>query len=213
MTIHTLIINPKDVLFQQSEQQPHLVAFLNAMGMEPRHPRVIEKGIRAARFDVLLGRISRDVYYDALLKLHGVPEHANMRAGREALLADSLLLTANYSAIPVLQQLYVAGIQLSLIMNSEHSADEMVSVLNHFGFVHTLWHDVIASSEIGHIIPDPAMFEAVIHQPNGIVYLSPHAVPWLIEQGIINLVYGDDDSVPDAFNVYNLEQLIDLLIA
>ncbi len=213
MSISALIIDPKDVLFMPATEQPHLQGFLHNLGLQPRHPQVVEKALRAARFDVLLGRITRDVYYDAILRFHGVPEYANMKAGREALLADSVLITPNTNAIPVLNQLHVAGIQLSLVANSEHSAREIVLMLSHFGFMHTLWHRVVSSSEIGYILPDPAIFEAVIEQPDGNVYLGAQAIPWLIQQGVINLVYGDDQSVPDAYNIHQIDQLIDLLVA
>lgn len=213
MLISALIIDPKAVLFMPATEQPHLKGYLNNLGLQPRHPQVVEKALRAARFDVLLGRISRDVYYDAILRFHGVPDYANLKAGREALLADSVYVTPNVKAIPVLNQLYVAGIQLSLVLNSEHSSREIAMMLNHFGFVHTLWSRIITSSEIGYIIPDPAIFEAVLNQPEGNVYLSQQAVPWLIKHGVINLVYGDDTSVPDAYNIHEIEQLIDLLVA
>lgn len=213
MSISTLIIDPKDILFIPSIDQPHLQGFLDNLGIQPRHPRVVEKALRAARFDVMLGRITREVYYDAILRFHGVPDHANLRAGREALLADSLRIRPNQKAVPVLNQLHAAGIKLALVMNTEHQAEEMIKLLNHFGFVHTLWYRVVSSCEIGFMIPDPAIFEAVIEHPEGNVYLGRQAIPWLIQNGVINLVYGDDTSVSDAYNVHRIEQLIDLLVA
>ncbi|PJF44123.1 MAG: hypothetical protein CUN55_05590 [Phototrophicales bacterium] len=213
MSISTLIINPEDVLYKRIPDQPHLRAFLNTLGIEPRHPKVVEKAMKAARFDALMGRISRDVYYNAILKVHSVPEHANMRAGREALLADALLARPNIKAIEVLNQLHAAGIRLALVINTEHSSSEIIQWLNHLGFIHTLWHQIVVSNEIGYMIPEPTIFEAIIEHTEGNVYLSRQAIPWLIERGIINLVYGDDTSVRDAYNVYNIEQLIDLLVA
>lgn len=213
MLISTLIIDPKDVLFMPATEQPYLKGYLQNLGLQPRHPQVVEKALRAARFDVLLGRITRDVYYDAILRFHGVPDYANLKVGREALLADSVFVTPNVKAIAVLNQLYVAGINLSLVLNSEHSGREIALMLSHFGFVHTLWNRIITSSEIGYIIPDPAIFDAIIDQPEGNVYLSRQAIPWLIQHGVINLVYGDDKSVLDAYNIHEIEQLIDLLVA
>lgn len=213
MPINLLVIDPEDVLFSRQEEQQHLNAFLQSLGIEPRHPQIVEKALKAARFDVLHGRITRDTYYNAILRFHGVPEGAAYAIGRQAILADTTNLVPVAGAAEALQQIYAAGIALGLVVNSEHSAIDFINVLGDIGYIRSIWSYAVSSSEVGYMIPDPAIFEAIIESPKSTAVLSAKPIPWLLQTDVTSLVYGAYRQELGFQSIFSPEELVLALVS
>ena len=213
MGINTLVIEPENVLYTHLTGQYHLNAYLQTLDIKPRHPQIVEKALKAARFDVMHGRISRDTYYDAILRFHGVPDDADFDAGRYALLSDGQDIVAKNDMIETLERIYAAGISLSLIVNSAMDAHEIVDMLANVGFVRSFWGKVVSSSEAGAMIPDPAIFEALIESPTSTAVLSARPIPWLAEHGIPAIVYESERDIEGLYTVHSPEELLHLLVS
>ena len=213
MSINTLIVDPEGVLFTRSDNQKHLKVYLNSIGLEPRHPQIVEKALKAARFDVLHGRITRQTYYNAILRLHGVPEDMEFAIGRKALIQDSANVIPIAGIANVLQQVYASGISLGLVVNSEHSAAEFIHILGEIGYLKSIWSYAISSSEAGAMIPDPAIFRPIIESPADTAILSTRSIPWIKETGIQALTYQARTPIHGVQNIHSPQDLISALVS
>ncbi len=189
MTVDALVIEAENVLYQQREGELRLNAYLHSLGLSARHPKIVAKGLKAARFDALHGRISRETYYDAILRFHGVVDEEVLAVGRNAILQDTQDIITIEPFPEILQELHAAGIQLSVVTNTELTSEEMVDMLTSAGYLPTMWTYALASAEVGYMVPDPVLFEAVIDDPQTTVVLSSRPIPWLAHQGTATLIF------------------------
>lgn len=217
MTFRTLIIDPESILYTRPKPDIYLYAYLESLGIKPRHPQIVQKALKAAAFDVIHGRISRNDFYDAILRFHGV-EESELAVGREAVLRDSFNLQSNPEMIGVLALMSQAGVKLVLVVNSEHSAEEIVDSLEQIGFHGNLWSAVIVSSDINLALPEQGMFEHVLgilgqhSQENIFMTAQVHNLPPMAAHGLTIIGFGLAQESPYAHHqVYSLPELSELL--
>lgn len=161
MGFRTLLIDPDGLLYTRPSPDAHLNAYLETLGIKPRHPQIVQRALKAAQFDVLHGRIERDNFYDAILRFHGVQE-SDLRAGRAEVLKDRLGTTAMLGAAEVMDTLVGAGFKLAIVSNTEHSSQEILQMLERIGFPQSWWNVAIASCEVKQALPDALFFEKVL---------------------------------------------------
>lgn len=213
MAVNALIIEAENVLYKQREGEQRLRAFLHSIGIDPRHPQVVAKAVKAARFDALHGRIPRETYYDAILRFHGVQHEKDIFAGRSAILRDVQDIYALDEFPAVLQQFHAHGINLSILTNSELSTEEMVETLATIGYLPAMWRHVMTSSDAGYLIPDPAIFAEVIETPESTAVLSPRPLHWLTDHGIANIVFQPENPTIVQYDVYSAADVLHLLLS
>lgn len=217
MAIRTLLIDPEDVLYTRPNAEANLYAFLEAQGIKPRHPQMVQKALKAAYFDVLHGRITCDVYHNALLDFHGVKDDTLLQQGREALQADAGSLSPMLGAVEALQQLCAAEIELAIIMNTGFPGHDIVKFLEDAGFGSDLWSEIIVSSEIEHTLPDPALIDAAMDiletQPAVTAVLSAHmpVFPMATQYGLTTIGFRlEKDSMYVHHSIRSFNELVQL---
>jgi phosphoglycolate phosphatase-like HAD superfamily hydrolase len=75
----------------------------------------VERAMRAARTDVQSARITREVFYDALLRVHGVSGPELLERGRAALLEDAADIELFPGVGETLERLQAAGYRLGTV--------------------------------------------------------------------------------------------------
>ena len=198
MPFRTLLLDTDDVLYTHPKPDRHLQDYLAAYDLQPRHPKVVRKALKAAYFDVLHGRISRQEYYDAILSFHGLPQNA-IEYGRSVLLADAAAIQPVADAVNTLLQLQDNGVGIAIAANTEHPADDLVTWLEDVGFPRDLWWMVMTSCEIGLTKPDPAYFRVALQSssipPDEMLYVGGdfYELSLVGEQGIMPVAFQPDN--------------------
>lgn len=216
MTFRVLLVEPEDVLYTLPNSYTYLHTFLESIGINPRHPRTVDRAMKAAQFDVFHGRIRRSDYYDAILRFHGVTRETDLPAGREALWGDRTNFQVTIGAIAGMETLHKAGIHLGLVLNTEHSGQELIELLVQNGFPRNLWSVVATSCEIGQIIPDPSVFEAILKvtkcPPKQVMFITRriNIVPLVAQLGILGVAFRPTEATTVP-RVYSFTELVDLL--
>lgn len=198
MPFRAILFDTDDVLYMHPKPDRHLQDYLAVYDLQPRHPKVVQKALKAAYFDVLHGRISRQDYYDAMLNFHGLPQHA-LEYGRSVLLADAAAIRPIEGAVEILTKLRDLDFSLSIAANTEHPAQDLVLWLEDVGFPQNLWWSVMTSCELGLTKPDPAFFKTALHAkgipPNEMLYVGCdiHELSLVGEQGIVPAAFQPDN--------------------
>lgn len=215
MALHTLLINPEGILFEPSQSAEHLRSFLANFDLELRHPKVVQKALKAAFYDVMHGRISREEFYDATLRFHGLPDEA-LDGGRTAMLRDAKNIQMIPGASDGLGTLRDMDFRLVLAMNSPHASADIQAWLEAVGFPGDLWERIFVSCEIGSAEPDPAFFKAILEALeldwSDIAYLrrNPELLTSAMSEGLLTIALEPE---PDKdFEVHHVVNSFDALI-
>jgi HAD superfamily hydrolase (TIGR01493 family) len=209
MLFRTVLLDTEDVLYSRPRPDGYLNSYLAMYDLQPRHPKVVQKALKAAYFDVLHGRIARHDYYNAILLFHGLEQNA-LENGREALLADAANLEPIPGAIETLIDLRERGVEIAIAANTEHPAVDLVDWLENIGFPRDLWWMVITSCEMGLTKPDPAFFKTALQvtatQPDEVLYVGRdlYELSLIAEQGIIPLAFQPSNA--DGIDISNIIQ-------
>lgn len=159
MAIRAVLLDAGGVLYNRPREDQHLTAFLAQLGLTPRHRSVVNKALRAARFDVQSGRISRDMFYDAILRFHGLRDESLFERGREVLLWDATDIELFPGVRETLVVMRDAGYLLGVVSDSAHSAREKVDWLAAHGLPDDLWGAFLVSSEFGSLKAGGMIFQ------------------------------------------------------
>ena len=157
-----LLFDADGVLYHHPRHQFHLASFLAGHGLVMRSAAFVERALRAARFDVLTGRIRRETYYDAVLRVHGVFDETAFPAGREALLRDAADIEL-YPGVPqTLARLHGAGVHIGVVTDSECPAGEHIAWLAARRVSPGVWSTFVVSPDAGVTTAEPAIFQQAL---------------------------------------------------
>jgi FMN phosphatase YigB (HAD superfamily) len=220
MPIQAILFDAGGVLYHRPREDRHFEAFLNEHGLTMRHRQIVEKGLRAATFDVQSGRISRDVFYDALMRIHGLDDDALFPAGRTALLRDAADIELFPGVIETLHTLYEAGYKLGVVSDTAHPAADKINWLAARGLDPSLWDAFVVSSEVGQLKTGRPIFEQAL-APMGVnwdeaAFVGHNTVELLnaADFGLVTIAFmPDDPSVETAYMISSFYGLQDLFIA
>ncbi|MCQ3931888.1 MAG: hypothetical protein DPW16_15660 [Chloroflexi bacterium] len=219
MPFRTVLLDTDDVLYIHPKPDRHLQDYLAAYDLQPRHPKVVQKALKAAHFDVLHGRISRQDYYDAILTFHGLPQQA-LSYGRSVLLADAAAIQPIVGAVETLLELQDSGVAIAIAANTEHPTDDLVTWLEDAGFPRDLWWMVLTSCEIGLTKPDPAFFKVALQaadiSTDEILYVGRdfYELSLVGEQGIMPVAFQPDnpENIGGSSIIHSYEELYQLVL-
>jgi FMN phosphatase YigB (HAD superfamily) len=161
-TVKAILFDTGGTLYHRPRQDRHLAAFLKQHGLQQRQRNVVVRALRAANFDVQTGRITRDAFYDAILRVHGLNEDALFPAGREALLRDAADIELFPGVGQMLRRLKEAGYRLGAISDSAHTSSQKIAWLAARKIPAETWSAFVVSSEVGSTKAGPLIFERAL---------------------------------------------------
>lgn len=156
--LKAILFDTGGVLYHRPRQDRHLETFLMQHGLKLRYRSVVERGLRAALFDVRTGRIPCDMFYDAVLRLHGVEDEDLFEAGRAALYRDAADIELFPGVTETLIELRDEGLRLGTVSDTGHAAGEKTGWLCARGVPPGLWSAFVVSSDFGQLKTEPAIF-------------------------------------------------------
>ncbi len=219
MSITTILLDAGGVLYYRPREDTYLELFLEEHGYKLRHRSIVDRAMRAAIFDVQSGRISRDQFYNAILRLHGVNDEAIFPAGREALLRDAADIELFPGAAETLIALSEGGYRLGVVSDTAHSAEEKIGWLGECGIPSAIWSAFIVSSEFGQLKSGRAIFEwalMTIGTPVSEAAFIGHSTNELMtaqEIGLTCIAFQPDDpDIKTPFRIDSFDGLKTLLL-
>ena len=217
--IRALLFDTGGVLYHRPRQNRHLKAFLEAHGLRLRHPAVLEKALRAARFDAQTGRISRETFYDGILRINGLQDERLFPAGRAAIYRDAIDIELFPGVAETLVALHEAGVLLGAISDTPHRAEEKIAWLEAHGVPPDVWAVFLVSADVGVTKAEPLIFEHALAAlglaPEQAAYVG-HATEELLsaqELGLLTVAFLPDDySVQADWAVGSFYELAELVL-
>jgi FMN phosphatase YigB (HAD superfamily) len=161
-TVKAIVFDTGGILYHRPRQDRHLAAFLEQHELRLRQRSVVERALRAATFDVHTGRITRDAFYDAILRVHGLSDDGLFPAGREALLRDAADIELFPGVVETLRFLKEAGYRLGAIADSAHTSDEKIAWLEAHKVPPGMWSAFVVSSQVGATKSGPLIFQRAL---------------------------------------------------
>lgn len=214
-----LLFDTGGVLYHRPREDRHLEVFLMQHGLRLRNRAVVDKGVRAAVFDVRTGRIPLDTFYDAILRLHGVEDQALFEDGRTALYRDAADIDLFPGVIETLDKLRAAGYQLGTISDTGHSAGEKTAWLAASGIPPGLWAAMVVSSDCGMLKTEARPFEIALAQmdlaPREAAFVghASHELATASEMGLVTVAFlPDNPGVEADYRVHSFYGLGDLFL-
>ncbi|MBN1678784.1 MAG: HAD family hydrolase [Anaerolineae bacterium] len=219
-TIKVILFDTGGTLYHRPREDRRLSAFLSEHNLTLRNRAVVNRLVRAARFDAQSGRIPRDTFYDAILRMHGLETEADFPAGREALLRDAADIELFPGVAGTLNALRGAGYRLGVISDSAHSAQEKIGWLAARDITPAVWSVFVVSSEIGTLKTSGGAFEHALNElgepPESVVFVG-HNTDELQQAnrlGIATAAFmADDPSVKTTFTITSFYGLQDLFLS
>lgn len=162
--VQAILFDTEGVIYHRPRQDRFLRAFLERNGLQPRHPSILERALRAARFDVLTGRIPVETYFDAVLRTHGIVEPELLEEGRAALYYDAADIELYPGIAETLTALQEAGFRLGAVVDSPYTPGEEIAWIASQQLSPGLWSVFVVSSEVGATKAEPLVFERALRQ-------------------------------------------------
>ncbi len=197
--ITALLFDTDGVLFHRPRRNRNLATFLAQHGLEPRDPAFEARALRAARFDVMTGRIRRDDYFDAVLRVHGIFDEALLPEGREALLRDAADIELFPGVCETLNALYGAGYRLGAVADAACYAGEHIAWMAVHRVSPGVWSAFVLSPDVGATTAEPAIFECALQQvdaePPRVAYVGHEtaALASASQLGLVTVAFLPDD--------------------
>jgi FMN phosphatase YigB (HAD superfamily) len=164
--IQAILFDTEGVIYHHPRRQRYLTAFLADQGLKPRHPSILERALRAARFDVVTGRITVETYFDAILRTHGIAAPDLLEAGREALFQDAADLELYPGVIETLTHLQDSGLRLGAVVDSPYTAGEEIAWMATRMLSPGVWTVFLVSSDVGATKSEPLLFKRALLRLN-----------------------------------------------
>jgi phosphoglycolate phosphatase-like HAD superfamily hydrolase len=164
--IRAILFDTDGVIYHHPRRQRYLTAFLADHGLKPRHPSILERALRAARFDVVTGRITAETYFDAILRTHGIAAPELLEAGREALFQDAADIELYPGVIETLTHLQDSGLRLGAVVDSPYTAGEEIAWMAARMLSPGVWTVFIVSSDVGATKSEPLLFGRTLQRLN-----------------------------------------------
>ncbi len=215
--IRGVLFETDGVLYHYPRQNPHLATFLVGHGLTLRHPSIVQRALRAAQFDVYTGRITRETFYDAVLRVHGLTDPALFAAGREALLHDASEPELYPGVWETLVTLRDVDLRLGVVTDSPHPMGDLLAWLAVRNVSPSLWTAFVVSADVGATCAEPVIFKRALERmgcpPDETAFVGQTSVSLTCARGLGLMTVGflpDDPAVQtdcEARTFYDLATL------
>lgn len=217
--LQACLLDTGGVLYHRPREDQHLHAFLAAQGLRPRHRAVLQKMLRAARFDARTGRITREQLYDAILRMNGLQNSELFPAGREAIHRDAVDIELFPGVVETLERLHAAGLKLGTVSDTPYTAQEKMAWLEQRGLPPALWSAFVVSLDEGNTKAQSAIFARALDDLGVAAARCAfvgHATTELLtaqEMGLVTIAFLPDDYAVEAdFQVGSFYELGDRIL-
>lgn len=218
-TIKAILLDTGGVLYHRPRQDRHLIAFLERQGIKPRPRSVVDRALKAARFDVQTGRIACSDFYDAILRTHGLTDPDLFAAGREALAQDAADIELYPGVWETLTNLQEAGYRLGTVSDTPYTAGQKIAWLAARRVSPGLWTAFVVSPDVGSTKEEPAIFHAALRQlratESEVAFVGHHSVELACAHtmGLLTIAFlPDDPAVEVDFEIPSFYGLGDLFL-
>ncbi len=215
--IQAILFDTDGVLYHHPRQDRYLTAFLARHGLTPRHPSILARALRAARFDVLTGRIPVERYFDAVLRTHGISDPDLLEAGREALFYDAADIELFPGVADTLTHLQNAHLRLGAVADSPFSPGEEIAWMASRQLSPGLWSVFVVSAEVGATKTEPPIFERALQQldlpARRVAYVGHNSAEFAcaVGVGLLTIAFMPDDPAVETHyvisSIYGLKEL------
>jgi FMN phosphatase YigB (HAD superfamily) len=202
--IKAIMFDTGGVLYHRPRQDRHLAGFLAQHGIKLRPRSVVSRALRAANFDVIRGRITREEFYTAVLRLHGLEDETLFAEGHKALLRDAADIELFPGVTETLYALQDAGYELVALSDTPHPAGLKVMWLADHGLAPSLWSDFVVSSESGMLKTEPKLYGRTLarlgYAPDQAAFVGHDSaeLACVAEVGLVTIAFMPDDPCVSA---------------
>ena len=159
MKLKAMLFDAGDVLYHRPRRYVALTEFLAQLGLSPHRPR--DAPALALKRQAHAGTISRDAYFDAVLKLCGVRDSAALAKGRSILDRSQIDIEFFAGVAETLHRLKAAGLRLGVVTNTFDSTRSKHGWFRKVG-IDSVWDSFATSCELGIVKPDPGIYQAAL---------------------------------------------------
>ena len=159
--VRALLFDAGDILYYRTERGCKFAHFLQELGLDTftKHDVEKEKLVQQA----YRGEISQDEYREAILRLYGVSQPADIERGKRILAEEDDGVSFFDGVQQTLLDLKHKGFLLGIVTDTANPIYVKLSWFEQGGFEH-VWDSIISSQEIGVRKPDPRIYGAAMQQ-------------------------------------------------
>ena len=216
MKLGAILFDAGGILYHRPRRWQRTKAFLSELDLDyidAKHPDRI-----ALKIEAHAGRISADVYHNALLDLFGVGDPSNRLRGKCILYEEERDIEFHEGVPETLHRLKSWGKLLGVVTNTYISTEEKLAWFRRVG-IGDIWDSFATSCEIGIIKPDPRIYRAALDPigvPLGEAAFVGHTAVELAgakSLGMTSIAFNrDDDQVVADYIIVRFPGLIELLV-
>jgi HAD superfamily hydrolase (TIGR01549 family)/HAD superfamily hydrolase (TIGR01509 family) len=210
-SIRSILFDAGDILYFRPRKNIKFKTFLEGLALDSEDNHTIEKTTLTKL--AFQGQINQDQYREAILRMYGVSQLAQIELGKRILDEDDQDIQF-YEGVPqTLSALKEKGYLLGVITDTANPLHVKLSWFEKGGFGN-VWDSLISSKEIGVCKPDPKIYEAALKQlgvqPNQAVFVGHRAseLDGAKAMGMQTIAFNYDES---ASADYYIEKFSDLL--
>lgn len=150
-----------DILYFRPTRGQQIGAFLQELGLEIQPQHLVDK--KALEYKAYRGLITPDQYHEALLRLYGVQQAADIERGKSVLEAESNNVAFFEGVADTLARLKEAGYLLGIITDTAAPLHAKLEWFERGGFGNC-WDSIVSSKELGVRKPEPEIYHAALEQ-------------------------------------------------
>lgn len=159
--LRAILFDAGDILYFRPARGQQISAFLHELGLAIQPHHLADK--KALEYKAYRGLMTPGQYYEALLRLYGVQDAADIARGKVVLEAESNNVTIFEGVADTLARLKADGYLLGIITDTATPLYAKLEWFERGGFGRC-WDSIVSSKELGVRKPDPQIYQAAMEQ-------------------------------------------------
>ena len=159
--IRALLFDAGDILYQRPNKDRRLKAFLHQLGLDGNG--VSKNRMDEIQFAAYQGKLTREEYFEAILRSHGVTKSRDIQRGKIIIEEDDNDIQIFDGVADTLKSLKANGYYLGIITDTAVPVSLKLAWFEKAGFG-DVWDSVISSKEMGVKKPNPQIYHAALDQ-------------------------------------------------
>ena len=215
--VKAVLLDAGDIIYRRRRNTPAVAAFLQRTGLRP--PPYEAPELKALKRDAHAGRISREAFFDAVLKHCGPVPPDEIESGHRLLAAAQGEIDFLGGVPETLHKLKHAGLRLGIVTNTFDPTETKLEWFRRAG-IDTIWDSFATSCELKLVKPKPGIYLSALAPLD--IYPSQAAFVGHAQEeldgakrlGIKTIAYNRDSaSVTADYIIDEFDELTDLVRA